>query len=164
MQPHNFRKYHFFRLWRDTGFDPSKKMECLREADYPASASGYMTKSVNKIICRQMDLTKGLKLRDIVQKHADLIDAHKDGQPENPVQLKALELAYKMRDAIPNPRLQIQTEKTENVNISIETLQAAEVATGEKIIDLIPEEDWSEEPLLTEGEPGGEEAEIDSSL
>ena len=165
----NFRREEFLRLWRSTGFDPKKKIDCGIQAGYNEStirSPRGPSKTIRDIIVREMDRTKGLTVKDVVQVHANqmaAMNAMRPDMPDNSARLKAVDMAYKIRDAYPNPRIQISSERTQNVNISIETLQAAEAATGEKIIDLIPEKDWSEEPLELEA-GGGDEEEVDGSL
>lgn len=142
----------FFELWRKCSFNPELRDACLREAGYRPSTIKAMGKkiaaSVQEVIVREMDRRPGLSIRGIVDKHVQLLDAkhpkYKD-QPDSPTQIKALEMAYKIRGGFPDPRIQIDERKEISISISATTLRAAEAASGERIIDVIPEEAFEEE-------------------
>ena len=155
-----FERREFYRLWRDSGFDPKKRNECLAAAGYAPSTIAHrgkkIARSVQEIVVRKME-KKGLTLDKVVETHKAALDANdpKFGTPDHKTRLKAADMYYNMIDAYPSQKVDVNTHGSMSVEISVETLRAAEAATGENIIDVIPEdaiEEGQEDdaPLLPE--------------
>jgi hypothetical protein len=141
----SFEQREFLRLWQAEGFDRDKRDECLLLAGYADSTIKHRGKkiamSANELVCRTMD-RKGLTVEKIVEKHAEQLEAVDAKNPEaadNNARLRAVDMAYKIRGVYPNPKIEID-KKEISVSITMETLRAAEAATGDSIIDLLPED------------------------
>ncbi len=161
--PNSLERRDFYDLWKKTGFDPALRNECLEKAGFAKSTIRTMGKKiaepVQKIVCREMD-RQGMTLTKVVNAHKKLLTAESaahPGEPDNPTRFRAVDMAYRLRDAFPSHKVDIN-QRNLSVAISVDTLRAAEEATGEKIIDLIPEdviEVEPEEPLYLEEANGG---------
>lgn len=131
-----------------SGYDLSKLKECAIQAGSPSSvASRVATSTLGKMGNNPM-VQKALKkakvdVNRLATKLAELLDcehpAH-EGKPDNAIQYKAVEMGFKLHDAFPNPKLQIDENKTETirVEISAELVNRLEKVTGQKVIDIEP--------------------------
>jgi len=152
------KERRYIRKRAESGFDESKKakIQAARDAGFsnPYTAVDRIDNSprVQSIVQREMD-SQGLTLAFTVKKHKQLMDCtlptnprYPDHPPQNDnfVQFQAMKESYKLKAVYPDPKLVI--DKTErHYNVSIEAYRRAEEVTGEKIIDIIPEEEGDEE-------------------
>lgn len=140
-----FERREFYRLWREAGFDPKKRKDCLLAAGYSPSTVSQkgkeIARNIQDVVVRKME-KKGLTLDKVVETHLEALDANdpKYNEPDHKTRLKAVDMYYNMRGAYPAQKVDINSRKEVSVEISVETLQAAEIATGEGIIDVIPED------------------------
>jgi hypothetical protein len=141
----NPQRRMFFELWKETGFDWSRRSECMKKAGYADStikssaARKAIIKPIRDIILDTMEV-KGLTVTKIVETHRDQLDAMSAANPKMPdngARIKAVDMAYKIMGAYPDPKIQIESRSIK-VNIDMETLAAAQEASGENIIDMIP--------------------------
>ncbi len=85
-----------------------------------------------------------ITMEKLASKLGELLDAQHpayEGKPDNPTQMKALELGVRLYDAAPNPKLEI-AQRTENITVHItaDLVKAVQAATGIKVIDVEPDE------------------------
>jgi len=166
----SYEKKKFYSLWKEVGFNPKYRNDCLSRAGYAASTirtrGKKIQREIHEIVSGEMD-RQGMTLTKLVSVHKEQLEANlperhiltKDGtqvplpsSPDNHARLKALDMAYEIKDAYPSKKLEINQRKDIAIRITMESLKAAEEATGEKIIDLIPGEDWEPEDDKKEGE------------
>jgi hypothetical protein len=146
------RQLDFFLYWRRYNFAKDKKRDAMRMAGYSDFTKAKevvepMMKQIRKEMKRQ-----GITVPYLVSKHKELLectDAMNEDHPDNKIQLKALQEAYKINEVYPMQKIQV--DKTErSVHVDIETIRIAEELSGEKIIDVEPLE---EEILALTGGP-----------
>ena len=151
------KERRYIRKRAESNFDESKKakIQAARDAGFsdPYTAVDRIDNSprVQSIVQREME-NQGLTLGFTVKKHKELMDCTLPINPRYPdhpkqndnfVQFQAMKESYKLQAAYPDPKLVI--DKTErHFNVSIEAYRRAEEVTGEKIIDVIPEEEEEE--------------------
>jgi len=150
------RKY--IRKRAESGFDPSKKVK-IQDARNAGFSNPYQavqriedSPRVQSIVQREMN-SQGLTLSYTVKKHKEAMECTLPTNPRYPdhpeqsdnfVRFQATKESYKLHEAYADPKLII--DKTErHFNVSIEAYRRAEEVTGEKIIDVIPEEEAGED-------------------
>src|SRR3990167_795475 len=142
----NPQKRMFFELWKETGFDFSKQNECMKQAGYADStikskrSRESIVKPIRDIVLDTME-RKGLTVSKVVETHREQLDAMSAAKPrqaDNGARIKAVDMAYKIMGAYPDPKIQVETRSI-SVNIDMETMMAAQEVSGENVIDLIPE-------------------------
>lgn len=148
----------YLRLTAESGFDPKKKTACVRGSGYGKGTTAAMIESRPRVraLLEYEANRQGLTLEKIVGRHVELIDCtlpvqgrypNHPKQPDNKIRMQAVDRAYKILDADAPTKLNI--DKTErHYVIPIEAWRRAEEATGEKIIDVIPEDEETDEPLI----------------
>ena len=148
------KERRYVRKSAEKGFPESRKqkLEIARESGFKAPSQAVTrienSPRVQSVVQREMD-NQGLTLEFAVKKHKQLMDCtlpanprYPDHPPQNDnfVQFQAMKEAYKLKAVYPDPKLVI--DKTErHYNVSIEAYRRAEEVTGEKIIDVVPEEE-----------------------
>ena len=148
------KERRYIRKRAESNFDDSKKakVKAARDAGYKAPYQAVQrienNPRVQSIVQREMD-SQGLTIGFTVEKHKQLMNCtlpanprYPDHPPQNDnfVQLQAMKESYKLQEVYPNPKIVV--DKTErHYNVSIEAYRRAEEVTGEKIIDVVPEEE-----------------------
>jgi hypothetical protein len=151
------QKKRFYSLWKETGFAWDQRAACMVKAGYAETSAKTgafrrdVSKSIQEHVISVMD-RKGLTLSKVVETHRDQLGAMSAANPKMPdngARIKAVDMAYKIIGAYPDPKIQIE-KRSISVNIDMDTLMDAQEASGERIIDIVPEE------LLEEGQEEGE--------
>jgi hypothetical protein len=153
-----YKERKYLRLLAESGFDPKKKMACVKGAGYGKGTTATMIEErprVRDLLAYEMNRQK-LTLEKIVERHVKLLDCTHPVNPkfpkhpkqdDNKIQMQAVVHGYKIHDAYAPTKLSI--DKTErHYSVSIEAYRRAEVITGEKIIDVIPEEEEKDDPTI----------------
>ena len=138
------RRRVFYLRWARKQFDPSKRNECLAKAGYKQSViknqGSKIAKSVNFLIQKEM-ARQGIGPELLVGVHKENLKAMHPAHPESPDTAQrnvALKMAYELFDAFPSKKFEIDKRELV-VNISMDTIQDIEEATGQKVMDQIPE-------------------------
>lgn len=150
----------YLRLRAESGFDPAKTRACVKGAGYGKGTTSEMIESrprVRELLAYEMN-RQGLTLEKIVGRHVKLLDCTHPANPkfpdfpkqeDNKIQMQAVAQGYKIQDAYAPTKLNI--DKTErHYSVSVQAYQRAEEVTGEKIIDVLPEEEDEEKGPLVE--------------
>lgn len=140
-----------FHKFQETGFDGSKLSSCMREAGYSDSTiMGSGRKKVYSSIQHRVTAAleeAGLTDEKLAKEHKRLafksMHPKYNEQPNDPVRLRAIEMAHQLKDNFPAKKLDI--DKTEEITVSIDTIRKAAECSGETYIDVIPEEEKPKE-------------------
>jgi hypothetical protein len=140
------RQLDFYRMWQSTNFDPKKRYICLVKAGYsPRTQGSHASETLRSKIQKEMK-RQGLDPELLIKKHISLLDAKNEtGFPDNSIQFRALDLAYRISDAFPETKLKVEKRET-SVHFDLEVAKVAEEITGEKIINTRRLEDGSYDP------------------
>ena len=136
----------FWVAWKETGLDPSKIKDCLRDAgygEYAIKSNGHQVrKSIGGLIKQELDKA-GLTGEAMAREHYRLAfkseSAANPGMPDNSIRLRAIQEARRLKDDYPVTKLEVEQHSLHEHVVSIETIQRAARRTGENIIDLTPE-------------------------
>lgn len=152
------QKKQFYILWKAEGFDPVKRDECLAKAGYSQmvirNRGGQIEKSINGIMLKSL-MRKGVTpdyMAGKLKENMNSMHPRFRDSPDNIARNQALKMGLELYDAFPNPKIEIEKREL-IVSIAVETLKDAEKLTGEKIIDVIPEEAFIESEEEEVGEP-----------
>lgn len=132
------KQERFFKIWLErynASLKPKDIAKAAKEAGYSDSVPDSQLKAQ---ILRSKNLQEavkfflienGLDLNNLTKKHAELLEAkhpHYEGKPDNYIQLKALELAYKLHAAFPAEKHKVNIESKHDFTITIEEMRRAE--------------------------------------
>lgn len=146
----------FYVAWKATMFDPAMAKDCLRSAGYSESVIGggghSVKQSIGGLIKGELEKA-GLTGKAMAKEHARLAfkseSPSNPGMPDNPIRLRALQEAHKLKDDYPVTKIAIDQHHDGEVTLSLDTMRRAERNSGERIIDVTPEVD-----LVTDGDDG----------
>ena len=146
------RQGAFYELWATTGFDPKKKNECARRAEYP-----WPAQAAHKIVHSQRvnDLFKGEMIRQgytpekVVEELDRLsfkaMNPFQNKMPDNKERRESIKMGLQLFDAFPAKKLDIHKTET-HFDISVETVKELDKELGRvTVIDVEPVEDEEEE-------------------
>ena len=131
-----------------TGYDLSRLKECALKAGVAENSVGRVSANAIKKLGNNPLMQKALKkagvdFERLASKINDLLEAEHpayEGKPDNQVQQKALDTALKIFDAMPNPKLEIESRhESIHINITADLVRGIESVTGMKVIDVEPE-------------------------
>lgn len=133
--------------FKKTGYDLTKIEQCALDAGYPKeNAKVNAVKAIRRIAnnpLMQKALKKqGVTMKRLAKKLDELLDCKHPQFPDqndNVIQMRAVELGVRLHDALPNPKLEIDTNETIHIHITGDLLGAIEKATGQKVVDLEPD-------------------------
>ncbi len=142
----------FYELWAKTGFDPKKKTECARRAEYP-----WPAQAAHKIVHSQRvnDLFKNEMIRqgytpekvitELKRLSFDCMNPHSDKMPDNKERRESVKMGLQLFDAFPAKKIDIR--KTEaHIELSLEEVRKLDEELGRKtIIDVDPTEEEEED-------------------
>jgi len=150
------KQRRYIRLLAESNFDKSKKKECALQAGYSPNNIGNTVsnlnknRSVNELIKLKME-EKGLTLDYLVDKQKEILESEHpkyEGKPDTTNRRLALDMAYNIIEAYGSQKIDINKSERKEVIFGIEDYRLAEEITGEKIIDVEPEqEEIKVEPL-----------------
>jgi rubrerythrin len=123
----------FMENWSKSDFAESAKHQAYKDAGYATEANVTTTlksKAVNKVY-REILRRKGITLSKLATKHDELLNAEKkapDGtmEPDNGVQLRALQEGYRIYDVYPPERHKLDVKREEDIRITLEDQRKAE--------------------------------------
>ena len=130
-----------------SGYDLSKLRECAIQAgSAPVNAARVGANAIRKVANNpkmQKALRKqGISFDRLARKLDELLDCKHPqypDQPDNLSQLKAFDMAVKIKDGYPSQKIELDKTETHQIVISMEVVQAVEKAKGTKVIDVEPE-------------------------
>lgn len=126
------------REFARTGFDPARAKEAIVKAGYDFPSKAFGNEKVRALVVDEMQ-RRGMSLGSLTKEHKRIVfqarDPRNPDMPDNQVRLRAIEMAYKLHDAFPESRLKMRKETHQSFHFDIKTLERAEKATGEEIID-----------------------------
>lgn len=146
------RQGAFYELWAKTGFDPKKRTDCAKRAEYPwpAQAAYKIVHStrVNDLIKEEM-INQGYTPEKLVGELKRLtfnsMNPFKSNMPDNRERRESTKMGFQLFDAFPAKKVDIH--KTEaHFDISVETVKKLDEELGrETVIDVKPIEEEEEE-------------------
>ena len=142
----------FYELWAKTGFDPKKRTDCARRAEYP-----WPAQAAHKIVHSQRvnDLMKNEMIRQgytpekvISELHRlsfECMNPHSNKMPDNKERRESVKMGLQLFDAFPAKKIDIHKTET-HFDISVETVKKLDEELGrETVIDVVPIEEEEEE-------------------
>jgi len=142
----------FYELWAKTGFDPKKKTECARRAEYPYPAqSAYKiahSSRVNELMKNEM-IRQGYTPEEIIMELKRLsfkaMNPFQKKMPDNKERRESIKMGLQLFDAFPPKKVDIH--KTEaHFDINVETVKKLDEELGrETIINVEPVDEGEEE-------------------
>jgi len=135
----------FLKFWAATGYSTARKKECMIAAGYSPNASFSQIAKNAKGKLRDLLDEEELTLKGLVKEHKRIAfgamhPAHPT-EKNDAVRLKAILIGYGMHDVAPTQRVKVDSTEDKNVTISLETINKIQEIKGEKIIDILPEDD-----------------------
>lgn len=145
----------FYELWAKTGFDPKKKTDCAKRADYPFPAqSAYKilrSPRVNELMQKEM-IDQGYTPQEAIAELKRLsfqsMNPFRPKMPDNAERRKSIKMGLDMFDAFPAQKIDIR--KTEaHFELSIEDVKKLDEELGrETVIEAeVVEEEEEVEPF-----------------
>ncbi len=146
------RQAVYYELWAQTGFDPKKKTECARRAEYPWPAqSAYKiahSTRVNELMKEEMirqGYTPEKVISELKRLSFEAMNPFNPDMPDNRERRESTKMGLQLFDAFPAKKLDIHKTET-HFDISVETVKKLDDELGrETVIDIKPIEDKEED-------------------
>ena len=145
------RQGAFYELWAKTGFNPKKRTECARKAEYPwpAQAAHKIVHSnrVNELMKNEM-IRQGYTPEEVITELKRLsftcMNPHQPDMPDNKERRESAKMGFQLFDAFPAKKVDIHKTET-HFDISLETVKKLDEELGrETVIDVEPIEEEDE--------------------
>jgi len=150
------RQGAFYELWAKTGFDPKKRTECARRAEYPFPAqSAYKiahSTRVNELIKEEMirqNYTPEKLVGELKRLTFDSMNPFRSNMPDNKERRESTKMGFQIFDAFPAKKLDIQ-KTTAHFDISVETVKKLDEELGRNTVidaEVVEEEEEEVEPF-----------------
>ena len=143
------KQQNFFIAWQEYGFAPEKRAQAAMDAGYALSNLSGGAKAAIESVSGNEKMQSALKRKGItydfiasnIKDKFDctrpvVVDKKVEYVPDNSNQLRAIEIASKMKDAMPANKLDINERRQVEIFISHETIQRGNNALEEGVIDI----------------------------
>lgn len=139
------RDHKFVKLFEASGFDFSKRSELATAAGFPPGMvsranAGRIIKTLANNKAMQRALKRhGVDNNKLAMKIKELLDCEHPafvGRPDNMAQIKATEMALRVKDAFPPTKVEVDKSEKKEIVISAEVVQRLEKYERFRTVDL----------------------------